>query len=327
MKLFTKAKAILTSVTLASLLLGSLVAAPAALADGTGQIEGGSAVYEAKNLTTGSAYSDNTSASACDELQYSIRLHNTGFVAVNNINVQVVLPTGASTTNTSTMTATYTDGLVSSTSDTTTVNFTNPQTISYESGTTKLYDSNGQLVQNEPDGITGSGVGLGSLNGSTTEYLNFQAKVNCPTPPPSATFSCDELDVTAADNRTVKISVFNTTATNGAVFKNAVVNWGDNSVPLTSANIVGQSHQYGANGTFTIAATAHFTVNGQDVTASGSQCQKSVTFSSAPPKVTPPPAAPTALVNTGPGDVAALFGGTTAAGTFGYRWMLTRRRK
>jgi len=174
----------------------------------------------------------------------------------------------------------------------------------------------------------------------------FEAKlVGKPTPPPqNPVFTCDAFNITADVNRSVKVSTFATTATNGAVFKNAVVNWGDNSSPLVSANIVGQAHQYAKDGTYTITATAHFTVNGEDVTASGANCAKSVTFSSTtPPKVTPPPvtpptvtppttpaapaapAAPTALVNTGPGSVAGLFAATTAIGAMAYRWMLSRR--
>jgi uncharacterized protein with FMN-binding domain len=173
---------------------------------------------------------------------------------------------------------------------------------------------------------------------------NCMQQITIKTPPPNTpVYTCDALGVTAADDRTVTINKFSTTATNGAVFKNAVVNWGDNSAALTNANIVGQTHQYSADGTYTISATAHFTVNGKDVTAGGMQCEQQVTFKQNTPPVvtpptstpptTPPPAtpgtpaatAPTTLVNTGAGSVVGLFGAATVAGTLAYRRLLSRR--
>ncbi len=162
----------------------------------------------------------------------------------------------------------------------------------------------------------------------------FEATV-VPQPPTPPAYTCNDLELTAESDRTVKVSKFDTTATNGAAFSTAAITWGDGGT-LNSSSPVGQSHQYSKDGTYTVTATAHFTINGQgDVTAGGPQCQKQVTFSSTtPPKVTPPPttpptpatpAAPTALVNTGPGSVAGLFAAATAAGTVIYRRMLTRR--
>lgn len=322
-------KAIATSATVLGLLAANLFGmAPMALADGTGQIEGGPDVYLVKDLTSGGAYGDNITAAACDELQYSIRLHNSGFTAVNNINLKAALSSAATTSNTSTVTATYTDGIVPSTSDTTKVNFATAQSISYESGTTQLFDGSGHLVGAQPDGIVGSGISLGSLNGSTTEFVNFKAKVNCP---PQPAYTCDALGITSADDRTVKISAFKATAVKDVTFTNAVITWGDNSAALTAVNPVGQSHQYGADGTYTITATAHFALiaNGQDLTATGPQCTQQVTFASNKPTVVTPPTpvapVPTTLVNTGPGSIAGLFAATSAVGTFAHRWMLGRR--
>ena len=403
-------------------------------ADGTGQIEGGN-IYLIKNLTQNSSYSNPASANACDELEYSVRLHNSGFTAVNNINVTATLPTGASTSNTSDMTATYTGGVVASTSASATVNISSAQSLSYENGTAKLFDDKGNVLQTLPDTINSSGVNVGNLDGSTTEFLNFKVKISCPTPTPpvfscdslsasagdnrtatitafnvtakngatftkadinwgdgntdsgltsvvgkthqysadgtfeiaatahftvngqdvtadgancmatvkfstpgSPVFTCNNLSVTAGDNRTVTVSNFATTAQNGATFKDAVINWGDNSNTLTSDHPVGHTHQYSQDGSFTIVATAHFTVNGQDETASGPACTQVVTFqSNQPPTVTPPPAAtpvatsptssstPTELVNTGPGSLVALFAAVMSLGTLAYRYVLTRK--
>jgi hypothetical protein len=57
-------------------------------------------------------------------------------------------------------------------------------TLNYVSGSTQLFTVDGQLIKALPDGVTTStGVNAGSLAGSTREFLQFQAKVNCVTPP------------------------------------------------------------------------------------------------------------------------------------------------
>lgn len=157
--------------------------AGAVSADSPGQIGGGD-IYSVKNLTQNTKYSNSTTANACDEVQYSVRLHNPTFSGVKNIVVKASLPAGASTSNTSQMIITYTDGVASPVSDTAVVNLTSAQSISYESGSAVLYGTGGQVIRALPDGIVnGAGVNVGSLSGSTTEYVNFKAKVSCPTPP------------------------------------------------------------------------------------------------------------------------------------------------
>lgn len=298
-----------------------------AFAGSPGQLAGGDN-YLVKNLTQNGSYSNNITATCNDEVKYSMQLSNTQFGALNNVTLKVTPPNAGGQ---STATATTDLGGTSGTSDTLTVNTGSGETQTLENGTTILYDGNGNAIKTLPDTIT-SGVNIGTLAGSTTEYVNFKAKVNCPTPP-KPVYTCNLLNVAADVNRTVKLTAFSVTATNGATFSNAVIDWGDKTAPLSTNSVVGQSHQYGADGTYTITATAHFAVNGQDVTAGGIQCQKQVTFApNTPPKVTPPttpatpiPAAPTALVNTGPGSIAGLFAVTAAAGAFAHRWMLGRR--
>jgi hypothetical protein len=311
----------------------------------TGQSSEGqfSNIYQIKDETTNGAWGNTISANACDSLRYKEMIYNPGPSVVTNVMVQATLPSAAATSNTSTITTSSATAQPTSVSLTASVNFPSAQSISYTNGTTELLDQNNNLLKTLPDGITNAGVNIGDLAASGTEFVQFDTKVNCPAPtppkppvtPPSPTYTCTELGLTAENNRTVKISSFSTAQANGAVFKNAVINWGDNSTALTSSNVVGQTHQYAADGTYTVIATAHFTVNGQDVTAGGPQCEQQVTFSSTtPPTVTPPstppatpaaPTTPTALVNTGPGSVVGLFAAATTAGTFGYRWMLSRR--
>ena len=315
-------------------IVGSMFAAislsPLVTADSPGQIEGGN-IYRIANLTQKTPFANPQTANACDELEYSVRLHNSGFSSINNIVVSATLPSAASTSNTSNLTATYDNGVVPSTSASATVNISSAQSVSYESGSTQLLDNTGAVIKTLPNGVTtGSGVLVGGLAGSTTEYLNFKAKISCPTPV-TPVFTCNDLEISAGDNRTVKVTDFSTTAKDGAVYKSAVIAWGDKTSTQPIVNPIGQSHQYGADGTYTVTATATFTVDGKDVTATGPQCQKQVTFSSVtPPKVTPPtptpstPAAPTALVNTGPGSVVAMFAVASGIGMYFYRKMVTR---
>lgn len=138
--------------------------------------------------------------------------------------------------------------------------------------------------------------------------------------PNQPVYSCDLFDLTAGENRTVTASNFKFTATNGATFKQAVINWGDNSTQLTTNNVVGQTHQFAKDGTYTVRVTAFFTVNGQEVSATGANCAKTVTFTNGTP-VTPP----TTLVNTGAGDMLGIFAAVTVAGAFTRSFVLARR--
>jgi PKD repeat protein len=169
---------------------------------------------------------------------------------------------------------------------------------------------------------------------------------------PQAVYTCDAFTATVGDNnRTITVASFNTTATNGAVFTGADINWGDNSAVTSTATPVGQTHVYAADGTYTVEAVAHFNVNGQDVTAGGANCQTTVTISTQtctstqtgtypncvtptcttgqtgtyPTCTTPTTPAPTVLVNTGAGNVIGLFAGVSIVGTLGYRWFLSRK--
>ena len=116
-------------------------------------------------------------------------------------------------------------------------------------------------------------------------------KTNCvlipppPPPPPTVTptYSCDTLAVNKGAGRSVTIGNFSTSQSGGATFKEAVIEWGDGS-SNTYAAPVGKSHTYGADGTYTITATAVFDVNGVEKRVSSSGCQSAVTFIPAPEK-------------------------------------------
>jgi hypothetical protein len=158
-----------------------------ALADSPGQLEGGTGVYLVKNLTQKGSYANTINANTCDEVQYSTRLHNVAFGGLTDVKVSVNLPSNVSTSNASTMTGTTNLGGISGTSGSSTVKMSSAQSITYENGSTVLYDANGNVIKTLPDTITKGGVDIGALNGSTTEFVNFKAKVNCPAPTPTPT--------------------------------------------------------------------------------------------------------------------------------------------
>src|SRR5665213_1398500 len=295
-------------------------------------------------------YTDPTSTDCTNGkvIELRVYVHN-GASADNNNNgtgpsiahgtkVSVALPGGQATSFDPT--ATISANNAATVSDGATINC-NGQSVKlqYVSGSASQF-SLGTGVMPLSDAIVNGGVSIqsekvpGDVWGCWNErvYVVLSVKVvNVPTPP-TPSFMCTTLGLEADIDRKVKLSAFSTTATNGASFKTAVINWGDNSAPLTTNQVVGQTHQYSKDGTYLVTAIAHFDVNGEDMTAGGPQCQKQVTFSSnTPPKVTPPPstpvtpAAPTSLVNTGPGSVAGLFAAATAIGMLGYRKMLSRR--
>lgn len=145
-------------------------------------------------------------------------------------------------------------------------------------------------------------VGNQSASDTSTVTVN-KTCVNTPT------YSCDAFHVSQSGHM-VTVDKFEKTAKDGATFKNVVINWGDNSTALTTNNAVGQPHTYSANGPYTLVATAHFSVNGQDKTASGPACTQMVSFTTTPP--------PTTLVNTGPGDALAVVALTAVGGAVAY---------
>ncbi len=145
------------------------------LAASAGQLAGGDN-YVVKNLTKGGAYANSASATCNEEVQFSMQLSNTQFGALNNVKLSATLP---STGGTSTATATTDLGGSTGTTDTASVTIGASQTINYEAGSTVLYDDSGNVIRTLSDGVTAGGVNLGTIEGSTTKFVNFKAKINC----------------------------------------------------------------------------------------------------------------------------------------------------
>lgn len=149
---------------------GSSVSAASA-----GQLAGGDN-YVVKNVTKGGAYANSVSATCNEEVQFSMQLSNTQFGALNDVTLKATLP---STGGTSTATATTHLGGATGTSDSASVTLGANQTINYTAGSTVLYDGNGSVIRTLSDGVTAGGVNLGTIEGSTTKFVNFKAKINC----------------------------------------------------------------------------------------------------------------------------------------------------
>lgn len=141
-------------------------------------------------------------------------------------------------------------------------------------------------------------------------------------------YSCDLFDITKDESsKTVTVKTLNTTATGGTNFKSVDIYWGENGVNTLNTNTaVGKSHQYSGNGPFTITATAHFsTPSSDDVTATSTNCAKTVSFTTPVATAAGQTPAPTELVNTGSGNLFSLFAAVTIIGAIVHRLFISRR--
>lgn len=146
-------------------------------ASSPGNLSSGPDMYQVKNVTKGSAYATSASATCGETVKYSLQLSNSEFGLVSNINVKASLASGnitASGTNAANA-STSVAGHVSVSVD--------KGSLSYVNGSAKLLDVNGNLIANVSDSVVTSGTNVGNLNGSTREFVQFQAKVDCPTTP------------------------------------------------------------------------------------------------------------------------------------------------
>lgn len=155
-------------------------------------------------------------------------------------------------------------------------------------------------------------------------------------PPPTPYYSCVELTGAILDKSKFSYS-FTATAKfgNGATFKDADFDFGDNHFTkgvTPSGTTVTTSHAYATAGDYTVTATLHFNVGGAVKSAS---CMAKVTPQQPPTPIapttpTPPPAQPQVLgelVNTGPGEVIAIFIGAVIAGFLIFRQLTYRRQR
>lgn len=285
--------------------------------------QAGSVVIEARVMVPGvnvdkyvrqsgtTTWATSINAKVGDTIQYEIAYKNTGNTTENDVEFRDQLPKG----------------------------------ITYVPGSTKLKSGNypNGLNVTSDSLVVSNGITTGDYAPGAAGYVMFDAKVTgddlvcgqntlrniafvqptdmnyyyntadvvvnkeCANTP---AYSCDLFHATTGDKYTVTVDSFKTSQSNGATFKNAVIDWGDQTAALTTNNVIGQKHVYAKDGTYTISATAHFTVNGQDVTATGN-CTQKVSFTNTP---TPP----TTLVNTGAGSVAGIAAVVAAVSAVAY---------
>lgn len=146
-------------------------------ADSPGQLQNSNNFYKVKNVTKGGDYSSSVSATCGDTVKFSVMVANGEFGVLSNVTVKTTL---AGKTNVS---ATNAAGQTTTTSGSVTVNV-NEGNLVYVAGSTQNLAENGSHIKTLADGITTSGVNKGSLMGSTAEFVQFQAKVDCPPTPP-----------------------------------------------------------------------------------------------------------------------------------------------
>jgi hypothetical protein len=276
------------------------------------------------------AFNDNGNGSA---VAHNARIH-----------MQAALGSTASSFN---FTSTISASNAASVSDSVVLNCNGgPVTMTLTPSSVHIYNLQ-QGWQGLPDGVMNTATPIGSpTQGSGNVWgcwefrvvVVYQVTVKKTTsPPPAATAVCQIFTMTASDNRKVVADQLKFTASQGVTVKNVVIDWGDNTkVTLPNASVSGQSHTYGANGTYTATAVITFAVPGAaDIVSggAGTGCVQQVVFKPGQPPVVPPTTPPTVtpvakgstLINTGPGSIAALFAATTAIGTAAYRWALGRR--
>lgn len=146
-------------------------------ADSPGQLSNAPTNYEVKNVTKGGAYSQSTSAACGETVKYSVLLANSDFGLLRNLTVKANLGTGAINAS-----ATNTVNATTSVSGSVNVSLAKGSLV-YIPGSTVRVTSNGGSTTVLADGVTTSGVNAGDLNGSTQTFVQFQAKVDCPTTP------------------------------------------------------------------------------------------------------------------------------------------------
>jgi uncharacterized repeat protein (TIGR01451 family) len=289
-------------------------------------VPGVSITKQVEGSTQSNAWATSNTANPGDTLKYMITFKNTGNTTENDVMISDALPKGLTFVPNSTMI----------------MNSTFP---------------NGSAVAGSA--VTGAGIDIGNYAPNAVGYVELEAQVpaaaqltcgenefrnvgyaqpsgmsqynafattdvtdTCPTTP---TFTCNLLTVNTTGDRQISASV-QFTAQNGATFKSAVFNFGDNSTPLTTSNSTA-NYTYANYGTYTVTASVLFSVNGQNQTVTSANCSKSITFTA--PGTTPATpvstVTPTQLPNTGAGNVIGLFAVTTILGAIAHRLFWARR--
>lgn len=276
-------------------------------ADSPGQLASGPDLYQVRNVTKNGAYGSSASATCNEVVKYSVKLANSEFGLLTNVTVKASLQNGNMTA-----TATNAANLATSVSGTATVSL-DKGTLSYIAGSTKVYDVNGAFIKDAADGVTAGGVNVGNLNGSTREFVQFQAKVNCPEVPVVK-------DIKVCELATKKVITIKENAFDSA----------KHSKDLKDCD---QAEEVKQIKVCELSTKKLITINEKDF--DGGKHSKDLTkcdVTPVTPPVTPeapktpvaPVPTPTVLPNTGAGAIAGIFAATSAVGAIAHR-VVTRR--
>jgi len=184
----------LTSIAL-GIFMVPVVAVSAVSALAAGQVEGGD-IYRVKNVTKGIDFTDPVTATCGDTVQFKVRIHNPGPDALTGVKVSATLPTAAATSHSSKVTVSADNANPASTSDTAGVNLDKSGTLQYVAGSTELLDAHNSKLSTLPDGVVNGSVNIPGGVGVSTEqkrFVQFSAKVDCPTTPPPVKIQVCEL--------------------------------------------------------------------------------------------------------------------------------------
>lgn len=151
--------------------------AASAFADSPGQLSNGPDNYKVRNVTKNGAYGRSTSVTCDETVKYSITLANSDFGLLKDLRVKANLASGA-------ISASATNAADKTTSVSGSVNVSVAKgTLKYVPGSTVRVASDNSSRTSVADGITAGGVNVGELKGSTQTFVQFEAKVDCPTTP------------------------------------------------------------------------------------------------------------------------------------------------
>ncbi len=171
-------KRFLSIAGVAVLAIATLFTTQTAFADSPGQLSNGATNYEVRNVTTNGSYAQSAKVTCNQTVKYSVLLANSDFGLLKDLTVKANLATGdinASATN-AVSAITSVSGKVTVTVE--------KGTLAYVPGSTVRISYDGKTTTPVADGITAGGVNVGELVGSTQTFVQFQAKVTCPTVPP-----------------------------------------------------------------------------------------------------------------------------------------------
>lgn len=297
-------------ITAALAILPVVAFASPVLADSPGQLTGGSNVLVVKNVTQSGSYGNTVSAACSETVQYSVRLHNAAFGGLTNVQVSANLATGS-------VSATPDEGTSAGTTGDVDVNVASGGNLVYVNGSTKLYNDDGVVTKTLPDTITTSNVNIGNIAGSTTEFVNFQAKVSCPTPVPVTFTATATATATASASATANAncekgsSSSASTATASASATASATATATSTVSQADADAKAKAKaQSDADADAKVKAQAQ--ANASAKAAAEAKCSTGSTTTAVKA------ATVTALPNTGPGDALKLFAGASAFGTAGH---------